>query len=206
MKTWRSIAMAAAFLLTAPATARADGTIGQPLYKTGDIFVQYLGSDAVFESVMFMWVGPEVPFEDFLFNNYSTPVGAVVDVQDTNLPIGSELLFMLCVTTDSGAGSTCPAATYQVSNGMGDGIWMKVWTAAEYTAEFGGDLTGYEYVVGFEDMIQGSDFDYNDAVFAIRGVSSVPEPVTMTLLATGLVAVGAARRRRNSRKPAALRR
>ena len=65
-----------------------------------------------------MWVGPEIPFEHFLFNNHGTPVGTVVDVQDNNLPIGSELLFILCVTTDPGDFPTCPAATYVVSNGM----------------------------------------------------------------------------------------
>ena len=190
-------ALAATLLLTTPASARADGTIGQPLYKSGDIFVQYLGSDAAFASVMFMWVGPEIPFDDFLFNNYGTPLGTVVDVQDTNLPIGAELLFTLCVTTTPGEGATCPAATYQVSNGMvGGGVWMKVWTAADYSTEIGLDLTGYEYVVGFEDMTQGSDFDYNDAVFAIRGVSTVPEPLTVTLVATGLVGIGAIRRQR----------
>ena len=187
-------ALAATLMLTAPGTARADGIIGQPLYKSGDIFVQYLGSDAAFASVMSMWVGPEIPFEHFLFNNRGTPVGSVVDVQDNNLPIGSELLFILCVTTDPGDFPTCPAATYQVSNGVG----MKVWTAAEYSTEFGLDLAGYQYVVGFEDMIQGSHFDYNDAVFAIRGVSTVPEPLTVALVATGLVGIGAARRRRSS--------
>ena len=50
----------------------------------------------------------------------------------------------------------------------------------------------YDYVIGFEDILGGGDEDYNDAIFAVRGVTTVPEPVTMTLLATGLAGMGGA--------------
>jgi hypothetical protein len=46
--------------------------------------------------------------------------------------------------------------------------------------------------VGFEDIYGGGDRDFNDAIFAIKGVTVVPEPITMTLLATGLAGIGGA--------------
>ena len=42
--------------------------------------------------------------------------------------------------------------------------------------------------------------DYNDFIFDVDGVSltPIPEPAAVLLLATGLIAVGAARRRRRA--------
>ena len=65
----------------------------------------------------------------------------------------------------------------------------------------GGDVWIPGSVVGFEDSFDGEvDHDYNDVVFAVRGATLVPEPVTMSLLATGLAGMGGASVVRRSRR------
>lgn len=55
-------------------------------------------------------------------------------------------------------------------------------------------VIGYTFgdylLLGFEDIIGGGDLDFNDVVFAVKGVTTVPEPSLMIgLLATGAMVV-----------------
>jgi hypothetical protein len=60
--------------------------------------------------------------------------------------------------------------------------------------------------VGWEDRLasQGSDFDYNDLIFAFTnvGTARVPEPLTLSLFGAGLAGAAAFRRRRKNKNAA----
>jgi hypothetical protein len=75
--------------------------------------------------------------------------------------------------------------------------------AATALASLGGSVT----YVGWEDktLAQGSDFDYNDLIFAFANtaaVTTVPEPLTLSLFGAGVVGAALVGRRRNKKTKA----
>ena len=211
-KLFLPLIAAAALFWARPALA--DGVLGAPLIKSGDIAAVFIGADADYSNDVYYFatVG-EMASATFLFNNHAGPPGTIVDPDDSALAIGAEAIFGICV--DRGGvspGTACAEAddffyTGAASRNDDNLAHALVWSRADYEAQFGAlDPTvfppEYSYVVGFEDILGGGDEDYNDAIFAVRGVnvSVVPEPLTMTLLASGLVGVGGASLRRRRKQ------
>jgi hypothetical protein len=224
-------AMAAALLaLVAAPAARADGalipggTVGGQLYKAGtdNLFVKYIGKQAFYVNDLYFYltIGGT---NQFLFRNTS-PTNTTVEVTTSSgLATGAEAIFSICANLDGSApGTGCTTNNQYYTGPAGrnpdNRFHAVVWTREAYLAGCAlaptncapdvataiAELTdpGYNLVVGFEDSFNYNiDNDFNDLVFAVRGATTVPEPVTMTLLATGLAGMGGAglfRRRKHS--------
>lgn len=194
---------------TSPAMAQG-GQLGHSLAKSGDIAVLFVGADAVYSNDVYYFAAVgDMTSATFLFNNHAAAAGAAADPDDSGLAIGSEAVFGICVNRAAeDPGADCANAddvfyTGPASRNSDNVAHAMVWTRTAYETEFGAlDPTAfppeYDFVIGFEDILGGGDRDYNDAIFAVRGTTVLPEPVTMTLLATGLAGMAGAgiRRRR----------
>lgn len=200
----------------------AGGTVGGQLFKAGasNIFVKFIGRQAAYTNDLYFYltVGGS---NQFLFRNEMANIGNTYEATNSaGLAVGAEAIFSICANLGAAApGTGCTTAnqyyTGPSSRNPDTQFHAAVWTREQYLA--GCALTpqhchadivtlladpGYNIVVGFEDSFNYNiDNDFNDVVFAVRGVSVVPEPVTMTLLTTGLAGMGGAgalRRRKKS--------
>lgn len=211
-------ALVSALALVAAPAAHADGvavvggSTGASIYKAGsdNLFVKFIGKQAFYTNDLYYYLTLPGAGQFLLRNNVA--VGTVVEATTSSaLAIGAEAIFGICANLDgAAAGTGCTTSnnyfTGPASRNPDTRFHATVWTREAYLAGCALNPsacdanittlladTNYNLVVGFEDSFNYNiDSDFNDVVFAVRGATTVPEPVTMTLLATGLAGMGGA--------------
>ena len=212
-------ALVAALALVGAPAAHADGvavvggSIGEQVYKAGteNLFVKFIGKQASYtnDAYYYLTLGSA---GEFLFRNNDTPGTVHEATTSAGLATGAEAIFGICANVGSastpGTGCTEQNAYYTgpASRNPDDRFHAAVWTREAFLAgcalnpsRCNADVVNllsdpdYNLVIGFEDSFNYNiDDDFNDVVFAVKGATTVPEPVTMTLLATGLAGMGGA--------------
>lgn len=207
------LALAAAPAARADGTAPAGGSVGAQLYKnsSSNIFVTYVGKQAAYTNDLYYYLTFGGSGQYLLRNDVA--LGTEVNVTSSSaLAVGSEAIFSICANLGAAAPGTGCTANNQYYTGPesrnpDNRFHATVWERSVYltqcvlvnacsaasVAAINALAPEYTLIVGFEDSFNyGIDHDMNDVVFGVRGVSTVPEPVTMSLLATGLVGMGGA--------------
>lgn len=176
----RSTVLAATLLTTH--LGHAAPILGDKLYyQGGSIDITILSTTAGYSSLLSLYLlNPQSTQQVFGWNHSNLGQTYSYDPATQGYVVGDELIFGIYVqntgnTFFMGDASRNPDHLIHASVDSNSG-------------------SGFDYLVGFEDLFNGGDQDYDDNVFGFSGgLSSNPTPVSepgsLLLLATGLLAL-----------------
>lgn len=147
----------------------------------GDVILTFLSKDAAFSNDLFL------QGKDSILLNNQTAVPNITQINLGSFAANTLLTFKMTVTNTGFSFFTGESSANPDS-----------FIHASYASEAGKPL-----IVGFEDLFGGGDRDYNDLVFSLTNVyaatgpSPVPEPETYAMLATGLLLIRLAKKRKS---------
>ncbi len=180
-----TFSLSAPALVTASESASFSGAVtGENLYvaNAGEVILTFLFKEAAFSNDLFLEGNPNA-----ILNNQTAVVGTQYSLG--NFEAGQLLSFSMLV---NGVESYFTgAASRNIDNTI----------HAAYSESIGNTIQ-----VGFEDLFQGGDSDYDDLVFSLTNVyaatapvSPVSEPETYAMFMAGLGLMGWSARRRQQK-------
>ncbi len=184
MKSYNRVMAAAALVgfLVAGSSVNALPILGGTVVvaSDGNVTAKFLGHTAGYSNDLYL----DSPANalGIIFNNQSTPVGTTMDLG--YFTAGTELIFRIYVNDTGDSFYTGPASRNpdQLAHAVVDDDYLPT-----------------ETYVGFEDLFNGGDLDYDDLNFSftnVRGQTSVPEAgMTLGMLSMGLLGLGWMKRR-----------
>ena len=182
-----SCASVLASIGTAHATA-ITGPGGQVFATGGNVVVEVLGSSSAFDNeIDFFFDFPDTASSTFI--GIANHVGTVdLGAAGFHFGLGDELVF--------GIWSPDRDGSLFLMGGTERNPDLKI--HADVSAAAAGAGFVESWIVGFEDLFEGGDNDFNDAVIRISQTEMlhpVPEPVTLVMLGIGFAGFGVAGRR-----------
>jgi len=202
-------ALALTLVTVGPARAQIGGVPGGPvIYTGGEVTLTLLFQEALFENELFVFrsaIGNTFdPANAIAVFSNKAAIGSTFTFDpaaDLGLAIGDEIIFGICTNIPEGDSVACGsfgnanAVLYSgpASRNFDNAIHAEVATACSgaYCGTFTGTAVAFEDIREVNPDMIPPDRDFNDLVFGVTQ-TTVPEPVTMTLLATGLAGMSGA--------------
>lgn len=164
-----------AMLLSVVNVAKASLMLGGDLIvaEDGDVIITVLEINAVFSNDLFLFTDDGIDDNDlFISNNQTTPTGSQFNIG--NYSAGDSLLFYIYVMNTDYIYYSGNDETLNPDN------ILHTMVDNEYAEN--------AVFVGFEDLFEGGDLDFDDVTFSISNVDanqqepSVPEPASFLLM------------------------